>query len=46
MAQKMAKTAFQYLSRDQEDGSGGETKGEEPTRLFAGLGLVLPALIA
>ena len=29
----------QYLSREQEDGVGGDKKGEEPTRLFAGLGL-------
>ena len=29
----------QYLSRDQENGAAGEKKGEEPTRLFAGLGL-------
>ena len=29
----------QYLSREQSDSSPGENKGEEPTRLFAGLGL-------
>jgi len=29
----------QYLSREQDDGAAGEKKGEEPTRLFAGLGL-------
>src|ERR1700747_2043237 len=29
----------QDLSRDQENGAAGEKKGEEPTRLFAGLGL-------
>src|SRR5260370_7936136 len=29
----------QYLSREQEEGAAGERKGEEPTRLFAGLGL-------
>src|SRR5260221_111163 len=29
----------QYLSREQEEGAAGEKKGEEPTRLFAGLGI-------
>ena len=29
----------QYLSREQEEGAAGEKKVEEPTRLFAGLGL-------